>query len=222
MIEYEFAFEDGSVETWQIDLDRAQREDDTAALPEWTKLEYHQCENCPLKPEDTARCPAAVDSLQILDRFKDVFSYETATVTVRTPERSFMKHTDLQTALQSLIGLIMATSGCPILRQLKAMAHHHLPFSSTSETLYRTVSNHLLKSYLARRQGAPLEGDDEIQSLLALYTELLTVNGAFVKRITKAAEKDANLNAVVLLFTISALVQVSLEDGLEDLALLYR
>ena len=225
IIEYEFAFEDGTVESWKIDLERKLPVvSEKADLPDWTRLDYHQCENCPLKPDDVEHCPAAVDAIDILERFQSVFSYETATITVRTIERDFIKQTDLQTALQSIIGLIMATSGCPILRQLKAMAHHHLPFSSPNETLYRTVSNHLLKLYLKRRRRGDDDdsrGEDEMESLLALYTELQTVNGAFVKRITKAAEKDANLNAIVLLFTISALVHASLEEGLEDLDALY-
>lgn len=222
MITYEFAFEDGSVESWSIDLERPASTGEGRELPAWTALDYHQCSNCPLSNDAHERCPAAIDALEILDRFKAVYSYETATVTVKLPERTVVKHTDLQTALQSVIGLIMATSGCPVLRQLKAMAHHHQPFSSPNETLYRTVGNHLLKVYLQKRRGHPLpEGEDELDSLLRLYEELLVVNGAFVKRITKAAEKDANLNALVLLFTISALVQASLEEGLEDLDELY-
>jgi hypothetical protein len=223
VITYEFAFEDGSVESWSIDLARPASTGEGLTLPAWTALDYHQCKGCPLSVDEHPRCPAAVDAVDVLEHFKAVYSYETATVTVKLPERTVVKHTDLQTALQSVIGLIMATSGCPVLRQLKAMAHHHLPFSSPSETLYRTVSNHLLKLYLHKRRGHPLPDDqDELDSLLRLYEELLVVNGAFVKRITKAAEKDANLNALVLLFTISALVQASLEEGLEELDELYR
>lgn len=219
MIEYHFAFDDGSEATFQVDLDRG-HPPEVAGLPDWTELSYQQCPRCPLGP-GYRRCPPAVDAAQIFERFSPLFSFHRAVVTVRTEDREYRRDCDHQMALQSLIGLVMATSACPILGELRAMAWNHLPFATPKETLYRTVANHLLKQYFKRRRGEPSD-TDALESLHQLYADLQEVNGAFVKRIQAAAKQDANLNALVLLFTVSALVQHSLDDGLSDLAALYE
>ena len=38
--------------------------------PEWTRLEYHQCSNCPLTAKDCSHCPAAVDLCDVISDFQ--------------------------------------------------------------------------------------------------------------------------------------------------------
>lgn len=188
-------------------------------LPEWTRLPYNRCDNCPLSADEHPRCPAAVDMTDIIAPFHDIVSYERVEVTVETPERTYKKECDVQMALHSVLGLVLSTSACPILSELSAMGHHHLPFASPKETIYRTAANYLLKQFFAEQRGG--KPDYKLEALRELYSGLQTVNGALVKRITSAAKKDANLNALVLLFSVAVIVGQSLDDDMKELGVLF-
>lgn len=184
--------------------------------PEWTKLDFHQCDACPLSTETHRHCPPAVDCAAIVDAFASTSSIQLADVVVETLEREIRKRTDMQTAIGSLLGLVMATSGCPILGRFRGLAEFHLPFATPQETLFRSVGTYLLEQYFVHRRGeAP---DLDLKHLQSLYETLQQVNTAFVTRVRGAAEKDANLNALVIWFSVAVLVAHSVEDGLDDLA----
>ena len=59
----------------------------------------------------------------------------------------------VQMGVSSLLGVIMTTSGCPIMAQLKPMVRFHLPFASLEETIFRMVSMHLVAQYLRHQDG---------------------------------------------------------------------
>jgi hypothetical protein len=213
MVEYEFTLADGRVHRFVVGGDDPGPT--TSELPPWTLLTFHQCSNCPLSSETSPRCPAAVDVFRIAERFADKLSYERVHVRVQRGGRTYEIDCDVQTALGSLLGLVMASSGCPILGQLRGLARFHLPFAEFEETLFRTVSLYLLRQYfVARDGGVP---DFELAGLAALYDDLQQVNRAFKRRIEGVSPRDASINAVTLLFSLSALVSLSLEGGLDQL-----
>jgi hypothetical protein len=216
MIEYLFKLDDGKEMRFSVDPDRTGSLVDEASAPEWTALDYHKCANCPLNAEEQPRCPAAVDASDLLERFTSMLSYEKADVRVETTERTVTKRSDIQTALHSVLGLIMATSGCPHLSRLRPMAKYHLPFATKEETVFRTASVHLLRQYFVHKSGGT--PDLDLEGLRELYQELQEVNRAFTERIRDAAKKDANLNAIVLLFSLSVLVSYTLDDELQQFA----
>ncbi len=120
---YTFTQQNGRQCTFRVDPDRAHETRFTTARPQpWTKLEFHQCTNCPLRPAERAHCPVAVDVEEIALQFADVVSHESASVQVETADRTYSKRCDVQTGLRSLLGLVMATSACPILAQLEGLA----------------------------------------------------------------------------------------------------
>lgn len=210
MIEYELRLDDGSEHRFVVDPSRRLPLVDETRAPEWTRLAYQRCRNCPLDEAEHDRCPAAVDASDILERFKSVLSYVQAEVRVHTGERTFTRRVDVQTALHSLLGLVMATSGCPHLGSLRPLAHHHLPFATKEETVFRVTSAYLLRQHFVAMDGG--EPDLKLDGLKRLYQELQEVNRAFTERVRAAAERDANLNAVVLLFSLSVLVSFTLDD----------
>lgn len=220
MIEYLFRMADGVEHRFAVDVERGTRGlpivDD---LPPWTALDVHKCPSCPLASDVHPRCPAAVDLVDVIAKFAAILSIETALVRVTTPERVVEKHTDTQTALQSLAGLVMASSACPVLSRLKPLARMHLPFSTVQETIWRTASAFLVREYFRFKDGQ--EPDLDLQGLRSLYAELQDVNIAFSDRIRAAATRDASLNAVALLFSIAALVSASLDDDLRKIRALY-
>ena len=126
-----------------------------------------------------------------------------------------MKRTDAQTGLRALFGLVMATSGCPILARLKGLARTHLPFSTMEETIFRTVGAYLIQQFLIHKKGG--EPDWELKGLNLLYEQLQEVNRCFKARIDAASEQDANMNALGSLIYLAMGVSFSLEAQLQEI-----
>ncbi|HZP12358.1 MAG TPA: hypothetical protein VFB36_08060 [Nevskiaceae bacterium] len=215
-ITYQFEMADRARHEFAVDLERPDQPPASATLPAWTKLEYHQCPNCPLKPAQSPRCPAAADLAAPMTAFAKIVSYERAHVTVTTDERTYSKDCQVQQALSSLVALIMATSGCPILGRMRGLARTHLPFATMDETLFRSVGAYLVQQLLVHKKGGV--PDWNLNGLLAHYNDLDALNRAFKTRITEAAVQDSTLNAVATLGMLSMGVSLSIEDRLDELA----
>jgi hypothetical protein len=183
--------------------------------PPWTALGFQQCPNCPLRADAVVACPAALNLAHVVPRFEPLLSYDRVRLEVTTEERTIAGETTVQQALSSMLGLVMATSGCPHTRFLKAMARFHLPLATEEETLFRSVATYLLARHLRAPGG--VGGPSELNGLHALYAELRVVNSAFTKRLRAAGRTDATLNALVLLDVFAILVPTALEDSLSGL-----
>lgn len=186
-----------------------------AKLPNWTRLEHCKCSNCPLTAADTERCPAAVEILPVVTAFQAEDAYQKVSVVVEDDRRTYSKSTTLEEALRSLLGLKMATSGCPVLAELKPMAIHHLPFANNEEFIMRSVSHFLLQQYLMKRNGE--EPDWDLKGLVARNQRLQLVNQALWQRINSVCEGDSNLKALLNFFSMASSVSFSLESQLRKL-----
>ena len=206
-IEYLYRFPDGETKEIRLEL-----EGDTLALqpveigplPAWTELAFHRCGCCPLDPENNSHCPLAAHLVRVVEALGDRQSIDRVTVEVRVPERTYHKEGDLQEGLSPLAGLIMATGGCPVLEPLRPMARFHLPFASLEETEFRMISMYLMAQCL--RQSKGLEADWSVAGLGAIYEAVGTVNIGFAERIRGTSDKDAGVNAIVLLHCFSMAV----------------
>jgi len=178
----------------------------------WTKLEYCQCSNCPLKRSEYTHCPAALDIQPIIEDFRKLPGFTKVDVTVIAPDREYHKITGLEEGLRSLMGLIMANSDCPILSNLKPMAFTHLPFSKQEEFIVRSAGTYLLRQYFNMKDHK--ESDWDLDGLVALNRELQLVNQAVWQRVHSACEGDSNLKALLSFFTLSSSVSYSLETQL--------
>ena len=181
----------------------------------WTQLTNNQCPNCPLDTQRHSHCPAALDLAPVITAFAQMISHEQAHVEVETPERTVSKDCQVQQALSSLVALTMATSGCPILGQMRNLAMTHLPFATSEETLFRSLGAYLITQLLGERHGG--QPDWALDGLRRLYADLEVLNKAFKKRINAAAKQDAAINAVSALGVLSLGVGLSIEDSLEEL-----
>src|ERR1700758_4359706 len=110
-----------------------------AARPDWTKLGFERCPNCNL-PDEQTYCPAALALAQFLPQFASKVSYEKAVVEGDMPARTVVSKATFQHGMAALIGLVMASSGCPRPRFLRPMARTHLPFATDQETVFRTLA----------------------------------------------------------------------------------
>lgn len=218
---YAFRFPDGTKKEFDVRLDP-----DTLGLlaptdapkPAWTRLRYHQCENCPLG-DDVEYCPVAVNLATLVETFKDAVSFESTTVRVQTAERTYEKDTALQKGLSSIIGIYMVTSNCPVMDALRPNVRFHLPFASMDETVYRAVSMYLMAQYFLMRKGKP--PDWALTHLAETYQAVAKVNRGMSDRIRHATAEDANVNAVIILSTQGCMVPTYVEDSLAEMEHLF-
>lgn len=187
--------------------------------PSWTNLDFHQCPNCLLTVESHPVCPAAVHLVKLLKIFDDLLSYDTIHVDVVTPQRIISNETSAQKGVSSLMGLIMATSGCPHMDFLKPMARFHLPFADAEETVYRATSMYLLAQYFFRREGR--EADMELEGLKKIYSDILIVNEAMSRRLRAISDKDVALNSLIILDAFAQTLPFVIEDSLEEVRHLF-
>ena len=222
MIRYEFRFPDRSILAFEILLDGNTCQNispRTNNPPEWTRLEYKQCENCPLSAEEVPFCPPAHDLVSILRSFSEIVSYEHVIVRVHTPERIYEKDTTVQTGLSSLIGLVMAASECPILRLFRPMVRTHLPFATPVETLIRMISSYLF-AHLFIDDGHEKQS---LEQMNAFLHEVQRVNLGFSERLKSVIQKDSGLNALIVLDSLSRIASFYIEIGeLESLKPYYE
>jgi hypothetical protein len=217
-ITYRFEFDSGREVSFDLSLDATTlvcADEPPVDPPAWVALTNKQCALCPLTAARTASCPAAVNMAQVADAFKDCFAYEKATVTVVATERTYTKSTTIQEGLGALIGVIMATSGCPVLEAFKPMARLHLPFASLEETVFRMSTMYLLAQYFRGQRG--LTPNWALDGLKKIYEDVGAVNRDFALRLKDAAAKDANVNALVNLDCFASMVSLALEDVLEGM-----
>ncbi len=207
IVTYLFRLEDGSEHRFDVEIDRPVATA-SSALPAWTALEQSRCPHCPLPARPGALCPAAADLAPVVTRFSELASFVRAEVRALTSEREVKKETDVQTALAGLMGLILATSGCPILARLRPLAQTHIPFSSQTETLYRMAAMHLFGCFL---RGEPASFD----GLQRFFDDLDQLDQALAERLRIAAQRDGSLNALLMLHARALMVSLSLDEGLK-------
>ena len=215
VIEYIFTMDEAKLRH-QVNLDR---EFDSSLVrddvPEWTHLTYNQCSNCPLTVKDCQHCPVAIDLEAVVSDFRDYSAETHVNLQVLTPDREYFKETRLEEGLRSLMGLIMATSACPILSVLKSNARNHLPFVSQEEFILRTSAFYLLRQYFLYRQGR--RPDWDLQGMIHFNQELQLLNQAFWQRIYSACDSDSNLKVLYSLFNYSSSISYSLDAELQKI-----
>jgi len=222
-IQYIFRFTDGRTVHLPIHLDAISLAPITAPgcdAPDWARLDFHRCTNCPLHNSDHTHCPLACALVSTVSLLGDVLSYDQVEAEVITPERRVLRTTSAQNGISAMMGLVIATSGCPHMAFFKPMARFHLPFASEEETMYRAASMYLLGQYFRHQQGQPAElGFD---GLIQLYRNVEIVNRAMADRLRAAAREDGTVNGLVLLDIYAKTLPVAVEETLHELRPLYN
>lgn len=212
-LSYKFEFEDGITNSFDVFLEpkTLQIVRKTKDVPaEWTKLENFECEHCPLDKNEFKYCPVAVSLEDLINFFSNTTSFEHVKVTVETEERTYYKETDIQSAVGSLIGILMPSSGCPILEKLRPMLRFHLPFATIEETEFRVFAMYALAQFLRKKEGkAP---DWELKSLAKLYDDIQKINTNVAAKIANLEKQDASINSVVVLNNFANFVSMDLDD----------
>jgi len=224
VIEYRFRLQDKSEELFTIRLDPQTLETlpDPAAerLPSWTALSFAQCASCPLTEAASPHCPAAANLAPIVLRGEKLISIDLVDLQVTTAERISLQKTTAQRALCSLMGLVIATSGCPHTAFFKPMARFHLPLASEEETMFRATATYMLAQYFVKNEGG--QPDFNLEKLTNLYRTMQEVNMAMAKRVRSASKTDSSVNAIVLLDMYAKALPYVIKQSLDELRYLFE
>lgn len=210
-ITYCFRFEDGREKCFAVRLNPetlAIADPPRETTPDWTRLGFHRCGNCPLDPARHLDCPIAARVVDLVEEFRHIRSFDPVEVTVYTPNRTYSCHTSVQKGLSSILGIFMVASGCPVMDQLRPMVEFHLPFATTEETTYRTIAMYVMAQFFRHRRGE--EPDLELRDLPGLLEQVREVDMGFCKRIEALGAEDASLNALVILTTFGEIATFTL------------
>jgi hypothetical protein len=222
VIEYCFRFPDNSSEKFKLELYPLNLEltgNIPQSLPEWTKLNFHQCPHCPLDVSTDPHCPLAANIVNIVLKFNGLISYDKIWVDVITQERRITQYTTAQKAISSMMGLVIATCGCPHTAFFKAMGRFHLPLASNEETLFRATSMYLLAQYFLKMEGHPAKL--ELDGLTNIYRNMQIVNVAIANRLRVTSISDSSINAIVILDNFAKSLPHAIEKSLKDLRHLF-
>ena len=132
-----------------------------------------------------------------METFRASVSYDKVHVMVETEQRDYEKEVPLQKALSGLVGLLMVSSGCPIMKKLRPLIRYHLPFANLHETQFRIISMYLMAQYLASCKGKT--PDWALKGLAQIYQDIAEVNQSFISRLLTVVKGDAGPNAMVIL-----------------------
>ena len=214
---YQFNFEDGSQKDFKVVIDANTlliKRDNNLLMPEWTELKNFKCPHCPLNEKETAHCPVAVNLVAVIEEFYGCASYDMVDIKITTEARQYYKKDSLQVGVSSFIGILMVTSGCPIMGKLKPMVKFHLPFASLEETEYRVLSMYMLAQYFLWKRGN--KPDWEFQNLTHIYEDIRILNQNVCKRIADLEQKDTSINSVVVLNNFADYVSFNIDQKMMD------
>jgi hypothetical protein len=215
---YDFKFHNAVGKSFEILLDKENLSliaEPGKNRPDWARLEFHQCSNCPLNKTLLPYCPVALNMAVITQEFKDVTAADRVTVTVTVKERQYLKVTSMQEGLSPLLGIFMTTSGCPVMEPLKPMVRYHLPFASLDETVFRMITMYLMAQFLRTQAGKQPEWS--LEGLGRIYGEVKKLNKDFGQRMIAASQSDANVRALVKLNVFAVMVPLEAEKILKEI-----
>ncbi len=220
---YNYSWQEGGQANFELEFDEdsiALLNDPPAELPEWTKLDYYKCPNCPLKVEEVDYCPTAVSFIPAIKRFKNVGSDDQMEVEAFVAGRRIIQSAPARRAISSIIGLLFATSGCPHTIYFRPMVRYHVPLSSENETIMRAMSMYTLAQFFKYKRGE--KPDLNLEGLRAIYDELQVVNMTMAERLRSSDGAASSVNSIILLDMYTKRIPLEIEHSLKDLAYLFK
>ena len=219
---YRFQVDNGTTEEFELNINKPGMElltDRPKDMPEWARLGFQQCPHCPLSVQRHLYCPAAEKLVTLMKKFGSLVSYHKVRLEVITEERMIAQQTTVQRAVGSLMGVIMATSGCPHMAFFKPMARFHLPLASEDETIFRAASMYMLAQYF--RYKNKFDVDIKLDGLRQIYENTQLLNRYFAERLRVASKTDSVLNAIVELDVYAQTMTIVIQEQMGELSYLF-
>ncbi len=222
-IQYCFRFPDAAHEVFDLALDAKTMElinNVPDMAPQWAGLDFYQCPICPLNIDSHPHCPLTLNLVNIIRSFERIVSYEKIDLDVYTKERNVSQQTTAQRGISSLMGLVIAASGCPHTEFFRPMARFHLPLATQEETMFRAVSSYLLGQYFRKQKGKA--ADFDLNGLKNIYQNIEVVNKSVARRLTTAITADSSVNAIVILDMFAKVFPHFIDKSWDKLSCLFE
>ena len=117
-------------------------------LPDWVKLEFHQCTICPYKSENITFCPAAFELQDVILQCSDCISYERVELSRIAEGGTVTTETDMQKALFAVIGEKAISSACSVLNIRQWSLDYYTILTTPQNLFYRSISSYLMRHIL--------------------------------------------------------------------------
>jgi hypothetical protein len=161
-------------------------------LPDWVKLEFHQCTNCPYKSENITFCPAAFEMQDVILQCSNCISYERAELSRIDEEGTVTTETDMQKALFAVIGEKVISSGCSRLNSRQWSLGYYSILTTPVNLFYRSISSYLMRQFFTFSGNC----DPDLKGHLDYLDEVISIFGKLFERIRGETRQDANNNAL--------------------------
>lgn len=220
-LEYRFTLPEGDETHYEFEYDGERYNLICTDLqtPPWAELGFQQCSHCPYQDSSAPKyCPAALQLAQVVQGIDHLVSYDMLQVKIASSTRTLDQTCSAQEAISSLLGLVLASSGCPHTEFLLPLARFHQPLASAEETLWRTCASFMLAQYFRKENG---ETPEDLSGLLRRYENLETLNTGLAKRLRSQLDQDACLNAIVLLDSYAKTLPNFISKTIHNLKPLY-
>ena len=181
-------------------------------IPDWVRLDNHQCSDCTLSACDYAICPVAEVVAQYAIELRDHSSYEKVDVDIYQKDSGVMRVSNipLQTVVGEIVRLAVFQYSCPIGRKVKSAMVELPPFPE---------SNEILNAFAIAFTGAGMgEGMVLNEEQVYYFKSLQELFGNLCKRLDSVGKGDAQVNGVVMLHSLSTLFTL-LSPGEQEEAL---
>lgn len=181
-----------------------------ASGPLWTRRGRHGCPDCSAGGE---YCLAALAIAPVVEQFHDLGSLQEVHACAEHAGRSSETRCPAPLALASVMGLLIAASGCPKSLPFRAMALYHLPFATAEETLTRAAGFWLLNLWAERALAVA----DPFARLIEAWGRLEEINIQLGRRLHESCPNDAAPNGVAYLDALAKIGMMAVESRLEAL-----
>jgi len=177
---------------------------------DWTKLDFHKCDCCPLK-NDVEYCPAAEMLEDTLMKLRGHESNEMVTASAMDiAKRETVVYWQLQEVGSTFVQIAVFFSGCPVGRQFRAMVKNLRTFSTNHE-----IGKHLITQYLLKHRGEIFDSKREIQEKLE---PLRRVFHFLSKRLFDESRGDAVVSSILQLDAFTLSVSLIMEDVYDEIS----
>ena len=181
-----------------------------ATGPAWTRCEGAACGDC---GSDGAHCLAALAIVPVVERCGELTSLDVVTAEAISNERHCQVAGPAARPLASIMGLLMAASGCSRLSAFRTMAQFHQPFATAEETVVRAAGFWLLQSWAA----GTLAAADPFAPLREAWEGLEDVNRQVGRQLQLHCHTDAAPNGLAYLDALAKLGLFGLDEVLAAL-----
>jgi hypothetical protein len=159
------------------------------------------------------RCKAETAIVDVAERFDDLHSTDRITTEVTIEGRTVSLESPAPRALASLMGLLMASSGCPRLIPFRAMALFHQPFATAEENVVRAAGFWLIRCWT---QGTTTD-ESPFTALQEVWDSLEDVNRHVGEKLLARTSSDAASNGIAFLDVLAKMGTLGLDSALDML-----